>query len=78
MDHLVCYSDKSHHRLHYLNMLNVSQLMRAGAKHHFIDYCVNYDSEQLLKTYYLQNILLFKKVVSCEAISLRPNIIKIT
>lgn len=47
------YSDKSHHRLHYLNMLNVSQLMRA--KQHFIDYCVNYDSEQLQKMYYLQN-----------------------
>lgn len=44
------YSDKSHHRLHYLNMLNVSQLMRA--KQHFIDYCVNYDSEQLQKMYY--------------------------
>lgn len=55
MDHVMCYSDKSHHRLHYLNMLNVSQLMRAGAKQRFIDYCVNYDSEQLLKTYYLQN-----------------------
>lgn len=38
----MCYSDKSLHRLHYLNMLNVSQLMRAAAKQHFIDNCVNY------------------------------------
>lgn len=52
----MCYSDKSHHRLHYLNMFNVSQLMRAGAKQRFIDYCVNYDSEQLLKTYLQNNI----------------------
>lgn len=58
----MCYSDSSHHRLHYLNMLNVSQLMRVAAKQHFIDNCVNYASEQLLKTYYLQkNISNFSK-----------------
>lgn len=48
------YSDKSHHILHYLNMLNVSQLMRPAAKQRFIDNRVNYASGQLLKTHYLQ------------------------